>query len=298
MNIAIIGLGNIAQKYRNALSNSDKINVTWLCDVEKDKQSKFSNHFLKAKTTSNYKDIPLNQIDIVFVLTPVSTHKEITSYFLKNKKRVYLEKPATSSMDEYYELVMLSKRTQTPFYVILHWQYGNETLYLLKNKQYFDFFDSITVSIDDPYYKNGKIVDKKEYLGGAWLDSGINALSFLVKFIDIKKLKLIKTSQKRDPKSGLDIYHKRTYDYKGKEINIKIHWDRNKNHKETCICNENEKIIINHSKQTVYKNDEVVFDGETSDRLETHYNNFIDSLSKQSNDISKQRDLHLKVYKE
>ncbi|MFE0530352.1 Gfo/Idh/MocA family protein [Micromonospora sp. SD19] len=47
-----------------------------------------------------YRDVPVDDVDMVFVLTPNHTHAEIAEWFLRRGRRVVLEKPNCTRVDE------------------------------------------------------------------------------------------------------------------------------------------------------------------------------------------------------
>ncbi|MFK3979431.1 Gfo/Idh/MocA family protein [Micromonospora sp. NPDC050397] len=49
---------------------------------------------------ADYRDVPVDEVDLVFVLTPNHTHAEIAEWFLRRGRRVVLEKPNCTRVDE------------------------------------------------------------------------------------------------------------------------------------------------------------------------------------------------------
>ena len=230
MKVAMIGLGVIATKYVDAIQRSTDIDLIYACDLqETDLWIRLKNH---TNCLKDYHLIPLDQIDLVFITTPPETHEMIASYFMKHHIKVFLEKPATKDLVSTKRLIDLAKSYQTPFDLIFHWLYGNEVLFLSENLHLIHDFDTCHIKVYDPYMSQ-TILANRLHLGGAWLDSGVNALSFLSLFIDLDQLKLKSIEKKIDKLSQQDYEHKRIYDYQGKTITIEIIWNEKTNLKLT-----------------------------------------------------------------
>lgn len=282
MNIAIVGVGSITAKYLAVLQHNQTIKVKYICDVIETDLVRTYKHAYRY--TNDYKEIPLKEIDAVFILTPPATHLDIAKYFIENHVQIFIEKPLVSNYDELKFFRTLSIKSQSKIYIIFHWSFGSEIAYLKDKQTIFDDFDSIEISIQDPYY-DGTIMPKKRQLGGAWLDSGINALSFLSNFIDIKKLHLTRKISKVDENTGLDYMQERCYHYDHANISIKINWTADTDQKMTIIKKKNQTITINHSAQCIYLNSEKVYEDHRYPRLFTHYNNFFNSLDRLSSNL-------------
>jgi predicted dehydrogenase len=96
-NVAFIGLGYWGVKLLNNIIENDKFNVKYICEIDNQK-IEYINNLLKDKnllyyTKNDYKEIPISEIDAVFIATPISTHFELVSYFAPKSKYVFVEKP-------------------------------------------------------------------------------------------------------------------------------------------------------------------------------------------------------------
>jgi predicted dehydrogenase len=272
--IALIGLGNIAEKYIKTISQIKELSLVAYCDPKETKIKR--NIEDRNKIVDDYTMLDYMNLDYVFVLTPPDTHFKIAKYFLKKNINVFVEKPGTTNIKDLKELISIANKKGLVFDVILHWKYGDE---LHQISRYFKDIKRVTVSVIDPYYNNG-IIPEKVSLGGAWMDSGINVLSMLSKFLDISKFKYVKHTAKNDIISRLDYSTNVMFTYMNSSIEIDITWSKDDNLKETTIYNNNDDvIIISHTNQCVYINNELAIDANQNDRLETHYNNFFKSLN-------------------
>ncbi len=294
-NVAIVGLGVIAQKYVDVMLESSLIHIRTVCDRKHTSLAKRLSD-LGIPYFQDYEAMPLEGVDVVFVLTPVDTHWELGNYFLMKRKHVFLEKPATQDLKSLDNLISRSIKSGIVLDVILHWRYGNEVMFLKNREDLFSDAKRIHMIIDDPYTKDGFVIPSKASLGGAWLDSGINALSFLSLWFDLKAFRLKSSTARYCDKTSLDIHHVRIYEFDKMEIVIEIHWDRGKNHKETLVEKSDSVLRIDHTNQSVYKSNIKVFDGRSEDRLKTHYHNFLKTLQHHTTDHEALLELHKLVF--
>jgi predicted dehydrogenase len=108
MNIAVIGLGYWGP---NILRNISKFNykLKYICDLDKQLLDKFSKIY-KCTPTQNYKTIINdNEIDIVFIITPMNTHYFLAKECLLKKKHIWVEKPLCKTYEEACELRTLAE---------------------------------------------------------------------------------------------------------------------------------------------------------------------------------------------
>ena len=196
MRVAVIGLGVIATKYIDAMKRSKDIDLVFACDLV---ETPFWQQLSREVTClKDYTKIPHEKIDLVFITTPPETHEKIASYFIEHGTKVFLEKPATKDYLSTKRLIDFAYKHQTPFDLIFHWLYGNEVIYLKDHLDLIKDFDECHIEVFDPYF-NQTIDQSRVHLGGAWLDSGVNALSFMSMFMDLNSLKLTSRNQKMDP---------------------------------------------------------------------------------------------------
>tara|TARA_X000001036_G_scaffold430541_1_gene463375 strand:+ start:2185 stop:3198 length:1014 start_codon:yes stop_codon:yes gene_type:complete len=111
LKIGIIGCGYWAT---NIIKTLEKLNVKNIFIFDKDSskinllKKKFT--FTKSiKTLNNLLDLDL---DCFFLVTPASTHYTIAKKILKNKKDIFIEKPATLSSMNIKELINISNQNK------------------------------------------------------------------------------------------------------------------------------------------------------------------------------------------
>ncbi len=104
MNIGIIGTGNRATAYYDIEKYNKTVKVVAICDLDKEKNSKVVNKYFSKNNIRiyyNYLDL-LNDDDIdgVIICTPDFTHTQITIDSIKRNKKILLEKPVATNLDD------------------------------------------------------------------------------------------------------------------------------------------------------------------------------------------------------
>ena len=111
INIGIIGYGywgpNIVRNF-NVLEGA---RVASICDGNQQALNRARKSYPNCTVTQDCNDI-LNstEIDVVAVITPVSTHFELAKKALENGKHVFVEKPFTATAAQAEELIELAER--------------------------------------------------------------------------------------------------------------------------------------------------------------------------------------------
>ncbi len=111
LNIGVIGYGywgpNIVRNFHGA----DGARVSIICDANPCAIGKIAKTYPDMKTTTEYRDIIQSpEIDVVAVVTPVSTHFDLARRALDNGKHVFVEKPFTATAAEAEELINLAEK--------------------------------------------------------------------------------------------------------------------------------------------------------------------------------------------
>lgn len=282
MNVGIIGVGRIAKKYINPIINDEKFNLIALCDINESVEQISVKYNLRYY--SDYKEmLRREKLDLVIITTPPKVHFEIAKYSMLHGKNVVMEKPAVLNIEELENLIVLSKENNVFFDVIFHWKYGNEVLYIKDQIKEFGEIKRIESTVLDPYTDKNLYI-KDEYIGlqGSWYDSGINCLSLLSCFVDVSQLNLMKKEYIWDEKSGLDLYSIHEYRVGNVDISIKVDWRYNCNHKYTIVYFHKDILYIDHSRQIILLNNQLLVDLDDGDRLENHYKNYFKLFNEKS----------------
>lgn len=268
---ALIGLGTIAATYKKGIDSSLSIELVAVCD--KDTGAASRNCYSTLPFFSDYKEM-IERLDVerVIISTPPDTHCEIAEYCLSHGVGVMIEKPATLSLGHFDHLYSLAQKNALPFKTLFHWQGGDEVIELervIDTKS----IRQVTTKIYDPYSEQGTVIkENKRALGGAWIDSGVNALSMIGKWIELSECRIIECSSQKCKESSLPIYAEVKLDAGGVEICIEIDWREDKNKKESYISLSEASVYIDHSQQSFTIGEKNRECARTS-RLDAHYIN-------------------------
>lgn len=108
LNVAVVGLGYWGVNYLRVLLQISKINVKYLCDKDYKKLSNFRDKGYEL--VSDYRLLAEDpSLDVVFVITPASTHFDVAKLMLENGKHILVEKPLATKYADAVELWRLSK---------------------------------------------------------------------------------------------------------------------------------------------------------------------------------------------
>lgn len=285
--IGIIGLGVISQNYLRALQASPYFSLTAVSDVNE-----------QAKSRALYQDYPFytdyitmienEGLDFVLISTPPATHYEIAKACMERKVNIIMEKPAVLDLQRYDELLAIAKANAVEFEVMYHFQNGSETLAFLRE---YDVkkIRNIRVTIMDGYSLDGvSIVEDRRILQGAWLDSGVNALSQLNLFLPFKNVYFISAKKQLCPVSNLPIFVDVRLKIDNVPVEITVDWRKNINRKITHLEYDNETLILHNSNQSIlYNGQEISY--ATMPRLEAHYYNYFQNYQGVTNEQNSRR---------
>ena len=111
INIGVIGYGYWGPNIVRNFSGLDGAQVSAVCDQDQAVQGRIRKAYPNASVTGDPNDILSSPgIDAVAVITPVSSHYELTKKALENGKHVFVEKPFTATVAQAEELVELAER--------------------------------------------------------------------------------------------------------------------------------------------------------------------------------------------
>lgn len=139
--VAMVGCGNIARLHADFLRKFNKTTIVGVCDKSLERARILSENYSIAYHTDSLAEL-LDECspDVVHVLTPTSTHAQITLLVLKYGCHVFVEKPLCSSVKEGREIRKAVKESGKCCVV-------NHSL------------------LGDPIYQKGKKVIEKKLIG-------------------------------------------------------------------------------------------------------------------------------------
>jgi len=106
--IAIVGAGGISAQHVKSISGFDNAEIVGIIDTNKENAQKRA-ALCSAKVYEKLSDC-LDLVDLVYVLTPPSTHREIAVEAMRAGKHVVVEKPISSTIEDAEAMVAESKK--------------------------------------------------------------------------------------------------------------------------------------------------------------------------------------------
>jgi D-galactose 1-dehydrogenase len=204
--LALVGFGHISQFQLRALELVNLFELCAVCDLDPAKQatSPAGTPFF----TSQAAMLDSVEVDAVLVSTPNHTHYQVARQALVAGRHVLLEKPATATLAELDELRQLARANNLLLTVAFHSSFGKEVLWFLEQhgaglSAQLGPLTSFRSTFYDPYLSGGTLLPRATSLGGSWVDSGINALSVLARFIAAETFVLEDSAFTRLPTLGV-----------------------------------------------------------------------------------------------
>lgn len=252
--LALAGLGHIAEFQLPALADLREFTLVAACDPNNDRWNLAPAGV--ACFASAQEMLAHATFDAALISTPTATHFAVAREFLTAGKHILVEKPATTSLTEFNELTTLSLQHGALLQSALHMAHGSETEwaaeYVLQHRELGSVvrFHS---HFRDPLCVNGVLHPRGPSVLGSWMDSGINALSVLARFMDMEKLELVAADFISDPKQPVQdvgsLIHFRGQQTRG---SITTDWTQQTNLKITVLEFANDTTLeLNHTLETV-----------------------------------------------
>ena len=173
--IGLIGCGMIAETYHlPALKECEGIRLVMTCDSNAERSRLLAEQYGFEKWCEDYHDVLQNpEIDAVFILTKVNTHKIIAEEAARAKKHIFIQKPITDNLEDARELLEIIRENGVHFTVSFMHQYFDECVKaadILKQ----DIIGEVQQAhvwncTKNPY-------DTAPYYGGAMLDIGSHGI--------------------------------------------------------------------------------------------------------------------------
>ncbi|NVD08549.1 Gfo/Idh/MocA family oxidoreductase [Vibrio sp. JPW-9-11-11] len=117
MKIAIIGLGDIAQKaYLPVLTQLEGIELIF-CTRNAQVLSQLSSQYRVAQYCHDYREVISFNPDAVMIHAATAVHHQIASFFLAQGVPTFVDKPLADSADQVESLYALAEKHQQPLYV-------------------------------------------------------------------------------------------------------------------------------------------------------------------------------------
>lgn len=192
LKVGIIGCGGIANgKHLPSLQKISEVNIVAFCDIEIEKAQAAAEQYgtNDAKVYEDYKLLLENDdIDVIHVCTPNSSHKALTVASLDAGKHVMCEKPMAKTTEEAKEMIEAAKRNGKKLTIGYQNRFRPDSQYLRKATQRGD--------LGDIYYGKaqairrravptwGVFLDEEKQGGGPLIDIGTHALDLTLWMMD------------------------------------------------------------------------------------------------------------------
>lgn len=111
LHVGVIGYGYWGPNIVRNFNSIERTKVISICDKNENSIKRAGKAYPHIGTICDYNDIVSSpDIDIVAVVTPVSTHFELAKKALQNGKHIFIEKPFTSNVAQAEQLIELAEK--------------------------------------------------------------------------------------------------------------------------------------------------------------------------------------------
>ena len=202
---AVLGTGVIANQMAQALIKNGK-NIYSVANRTHQKAVDFAQKYNIGKVYDNINDVFTDpEVDVVYITTPHNTHLEFMKKAIENEKHILVEKSITLNSDELNEAISLAKEKGVIIgeaMTIFHMPIYKKLNEILESGA-LGKVNLITMNFGS--FKEYDMTNRffnRNLAGGAMLDIGVYALSFIRWFMDSKPNNLV--SQVKSAPTGVD----------------------------------------------------------------------------------------------
>lgn len=239
--VGIVGLGKMGLLHFGILNALEDIKVIAVADKERT-ITKFASSVIKdLKVFEDFDDmIKSEKLDLVYITTPVSSHKLIAKKCIQNKIDFFVEKPLSGSFEETREILDELKKNHVKTMVGYYLRFVPT---FAKVKQLLDenvlgdlLYVNSSIYLSQLFAKGtGWRFDKKTSGGGVLLDLGVHLIDLLLWYFGNPE-SLIGVTKSHYSKEVEDFAHATLKFKKELVCNIDVSWSvRNYRLQETTI---------------------------------------------------------------
>ena len=211
----IIGLGGIAHKFANDLNLVESAEITAVASRSIEKAEEFREEYNAKHAFGSYEELfQCQEVDVIYIATPHTSHKEWSIKAMNHGKHVLCEKPMGMRRADIEELVSVAKGNKV-FLMEALWSRFNPTI--KKVKELVDkceigelgylHADFAFYALDRP--EEGRLLNP-DLGGGSLLDIGIYPI--FLSYLLLGKPEKIQSSSKFY-KTGVEIQTSMLFDY-------------------------------------------------------------------------------------
>lgn len=232
----IIGAGRISSQFATALNSLGTAEIGAIASRDLERAKRFAESFKINKAYNSYEELAKDpEIDVIYIGTPHTEHKENAALCIKNGKAVLCEKPFTLNQHDTQYLIDLAKEYNV-FLMEAMWTKFLPTTKVVKkwiqekiigNVQYIN----ISFGFSNEFDPNSRLFNP-DVAGGALLDVGIYPITYAIHMMNGLPDKI--TSNAYLGKSGVD------------EINVIA-----MSYKEGVIADLSSAVTVNTGKDAI-----------------------------------------------
>lgn len=205
MKWAVLGTGVIANEMAQALNKNGR-NIYAVANRTHEKAVDFAKKYNIAKVYDDMNDVFTDPaVDVIYITTPHNTHIEFMKKAIENGKHILVEKSITLNSDELDEAILLAKEKGVVIgeaMTIYHMPIYKKLKEILESGKLGEV-NLITMNFGSfkEYDMNNRFFNRN-LAGGAMLDIGVYALSFIRWFMEETPDRLV--SQVKVAPTGVD----------------------------------------------------------------------------------------------
>lgn len=179
---AIMGTGTIANNFAKGLSVLPEAELYAVASRSKDKAEEFGNIYGASKMYGSYEELVQDKdVDVVYIATPNTAHKDNAILCINNGKAVLCEKPFTINAKEAEEVIKLAREKEI-FIMEGMWSRFFPVMETLRKWMEEEVIGELRmVTADFGFRREGPMEERKvspQRGGGALLDVGVYPIAF------------------------------------------------------------------------------------------------------------------------
>lgn len=178
----IMGTGTIANSFVKGLSSLPEAELYAVASRSREKAEEFGNKYGAARMYGSYEELVQDsEVDVIYIATPNTAHKENTILCINHGKAVLCEKPFTINAKEAEEVIKLAREKKV-FVMEGMWSRFFPVMKTVRKWLEEEAIGELRMmTADFGFRREGPMEDRKIGLhrgGGALLDVGIYPISF------------------------------------------------------------------------------------------------------------------------
>ena len=243
INWGIIGIGNIAGRFAQSLSNEPRSKLIAVSSRSQQKADEFAKKFNVEKTYVGHDSLLADdEVDAIYIALPHALHHDYAIRAIKSGKAVLCEKPATLNPAQMLEIIDTARREEVLFMEAMKTRFVPlyQELKDILNDNLIGQITGVETSLCNLMNLSGETYHTQQGQGGVLLDTGIYCASWLQ---DLLGNSMTVTNVNSDIRDGIDYYINAELDFNGKSARLECAFDRTKP-RQAIIHGELGDIII------------------------------------------------------